>query len=371
MLSNAVRRYAPFVLLCALFSLEAPAVFAITYHVTDLGNGYGYSINASGDVAGEHDTGGYDNGAIYHGVLFHAGQTTDLGALSTGEYSVAEGVNDSDQVVGWSQTAPKSTQTAFLYSNDGIHSLGALPGDTESGAEAINNSGQITGFSGIRAFLYSGGSMSPLGVPSGSIGAKGLAINSSGQVAGLTYIGILDSHNQNETHSYLYANGTAMDIGTLPGDVTSEATAINSSGVVTGWSAPNTYDATGFLMSHAYIYSNGKMTDLGTAFGDATMPEGINSSGQIVGIGVTGYYARGFIYSQNKFTDLDTLLDPSSSGYTIDEAYSINDSGQIAGFGSTPGGQLDALLLTPVPEPCTATLLMLTFARCLTGRKRA
>jgi probable HAF family extracellular repeat protein len=54
-------------------------------------------------------------------------------------------------------------------------------------------------------------------------------------------------------------------------------------------------------------------------------------------------------------TDLNSLV--PGSGWTLESATAINDSGQIVGMGTNPAGQGDAFLLTPVPEPCTLALL--------------
>jgi probable HAF family extracellular repeat protein len=57
-------------------------------------------------------------------------------------------------------------------------------------------------------------------------------------------------------------------------------------------------------------------------------------------------------------TDLNALISPSS-GWTLQIATAINDSGQIVGHGLNSAGQQDAFLLTPTPEPATLSLLAL------------
>jgi len=93
-----------------------------------------------------------------------------LGYLPNGLMSWANGINGSGQVVGWSELNTGGYTHAFLY---GVFSpggqpqmvdLGTLPGGTTSQASGINNSGQVVGFSNItsgayHAFLYSGGTM--------------------------------------------------------------------------------------------------------------------------------------------------------------------------------------------------------------------
>jgi uncharacterized membrane protein len=89
-----------------------------------------------------------------------SGVATDLGALAPSDYSSsANGVNEREQVVGWSTTIPlgRGCQLdlvgcpihAVLWARSGgISDLGTLPGDTLSAASNINFFGQVIGSSG-------------------------------------------------------------------------------------------------------------------------------------------------------------------------------------------------------------------------------
>ena len=63
-----------------------------------------------------------------------------------------------------------------------------------------------------------------------------------------------------------------------------------------------------------------------------------------------------FLYSGGVMYDLNNLI-PANSGWTLEQATGINDSGQICGNGVNPSGQPEAFLLTPTPEPSTLVLL--------------
>jgi probable HAF family extracellular repeat protein len=77
---------------------------------------------------------------------------------------------------------------------------------------------------------------------------------------------------------------------------------------------------------------------------------GINRAGVVVGkMQVPGgqfVNFHAFVTVNGKMTDLNTLI-PPGSGWVLDEAYSINDAGQITGYGEH-NGQTRGFLLTPV-----------------------
>ena len=68
---------------------------------------------------------------------------TDLGTLG-GSSSGAGGINNSGQVVGWSDITGNSAGRAFLYDGTAMQDLGTL-GGTTSEALGINDSGQFVG----------------------------------------------------------------------------------------------------------------------------------------------------------------------------------------------------------------------------------
>ena len=319
-----------------------PSAHAAT--ITDLGTLGGTSsnatgINASGQVVG---TSALAGDKVLHAFLYSAGRMTDLGTLG-GTTSSARGINDSGQIVGNSSPSGDQPRHAFLYSGGVMTDLGTLAGGS-SIANAINASGQIAGFSDLPggtfdAFLYSGGVMKDLGTLGGSFsGAYG--INAAGQVVGNAALTDFFPY-----HAFLYTGGRMTDLGTL-GD-NSGALAINDSGQVVGGSR------VGGSFNRAFLYSGGTMKSLGTLPGDNQSNAGsINATGQIVGYSLgaeSPFASRAVFYAGGTMTDLNSQL-PAGSGWVLEFATGINDSGQITGYGMI-NGQRHAFLLTGVNIP--------------------
>ena len=73
----------------------------------------------------------------------------DLGTLG-GSHSLGNGINNSGQIVGYSDTIGDTATHAFVFDSTGMHDLGTL-GGTSSQGYGINNSGQVVGYSGTTA----------------------------------------------------------------------------------------------------------------------------------------------------------------------------------------------------------------------------
>jgi probable HAF family extracellular repeat protein len=154
-------------------------------------------------------------------------------------------------------------------------------------------------------------------------------------------------------------------LGTLPGFAQGEATAINDAGQIAGFAfesisgSPNSY--------RAFVY-DGTMHDLG-APGIQSLAEDINASGVVVGESYLSSGWHAFIYSDGIVYDLNEYLAVSGTGWTIEFATGINDSGQIAVLGWSALGQAGAILTPctscaarPLPVPATIALLGLGLA---------
>ena len=107
---------------------------------------------------------------------------------------------------------------------------------------------------------------------------------------------------------------------------------INNAGQVIG--------ADSSIGQQAILYDHGEIIKLGTLDQERSYPLGINDYGQVVGFvytpesGATASVIRAFLYSEGKMTDLNSLID-SEFGLILNDAFDINNHGQIVGMCST------------------------------------
>jgi probable HAF family extracellular repeat protein len=302
---------------------------------------------------------------------------TDLGTLG-GSNSSAFAINDLGQVVGCADTVSSLGHSFIWSAASGMHDIGTLGHGPRSYSCAlgINNAGQVVGYTnsgnGLPYFWTQRGGMQSLGTLGGS-GGSAYAINSSGQVVGGSWLA-----SNLGFHAFLWtASAGLQDLGSLGGE--SAAAAINDSGDVVGQS----FLSDG-LTERAFLWTqDGGMQDLQLSDSD-NAAFAINNLGVMsVSIGNQGYVRStdgllkkignstgfsvsdrnvvvgrsnlptgevGFIWTQaDGLQNLNDLV-PPNSGWNIQIANAINQSGQIVATGSN-GVTSHALLLTPTKQP--------------------
>jgi probable HAF family extracellular repeat protein len=265
-------------------------------------------INNSGEIAG--DTGSPQVASLWNGKNW-----TQLGILPGGNSSLASGINDFGQVVGWSN--PNGIESAFLWTPSNPNGTTGSMIDLGTGyAAAINGKGQITG----QAVATNGNAF--LWTPSSPNGTSGTMIA----------LGTLDPS----------ANG---------GNASSWGVALNRSGVVVGASNPS--GATSESQTHAVIWQQGTnggytLTDLNTVIASGAgwtlrWADAINDSGDIVveatNSSFSGWYAL--------------LLTPSTTAAAL-AAATISTSTQSTGVipaTSTASPQVPSGSNTPLASP--------------------
>jgi probable HAF family extracellular repeat protein len=351
---------------------------------------FAYAINNGGWIVGQSQNGAIDPSTGWPespAVIWRQGHIASLGTLG-GTQGIGAAINDRGQAIGASLTAtpdpfansqlsacflcnlgsfygtfsgstiffPATTEThAFLWENGTMRDLHTL-GGPDSNAFAINDRGEVAGWS-FTSFVANPSTGVPTVDPfywspeDGMIDLGGLGgtygsvvwINNGGQIAGASNL-----PGDTTEHPFIWSKSQGMkDLGTLGGTF-GHPDWINDAGEVVGFS----YLA-GDQNGHAFLWRHGVMTDLGT-IGTDLDSEGysINSQGQVAGTSFTFGEGdlHGFLWENGgPIVDLNTLVVPASSTQII-AAILINDSGDIAGFGTDSDGNNYAVLLIPCDE---------------------
>ncbi len=315
----------PFPFLAALSLFTHPLDAAPPqYHVTVLGPGNAYGVNASGQVSGYW---GVPGGIVVHAVRWMGNTPTDLGA-SGGNNSWGYGINASGQVAGRiDNRAVRWTGTTAEY----LDSLGPNPNDSDDYGYGINDSGQVAGRITTQVVRWTGTIPTDLNPTSPTYG---FGINASGQIAGFSAF-----HH----HAVRLSGETIELLGGLVPEAETDAVAINDSGQVVGASSTFGYFS-------AVRWTGAIPENLGNLGGHGRAL-GINASGDVVGMSDTADGDRApFLYTGGTMFNLNALLLPGSGITKLGIHYEgncINDRGQIAANGVI-NGLTGGLLLTPV-----------------------
>lgn len=299
--------------------------------ISTLGTWSAMDINNSGQIVGE---------ANGHAVIWNNGTMTDMGTLGGGnnignpDFSYATDINNSGHVLGNSTgySSFPGEQSPFMWV-DGVMTPLSTFGAGARGF-SINDYKQAVGFSTAEGSAWSYG----VNIDSSRAGfMMAFDVNNSGQVVGSGWGGAaLLSYNESVT---------------VLNPMTA-AFSINDRSQVAGTTADG----------QAAVWDNGMLTIIGPTYniyGNLTKLLEINNAGQVVGPVLMNNNSP-YFWDNGAGIDLNSLVD--GTGWIINSAQSINDWGQIVGYGTISGRQ-EAFLLSPaapVPEPSTAVLLLVT-----------
>lgn len=350
-------------LLLSGLALPQTVQAAPAYSFTDLGLlRTGDDFSSANDInAAGHAVGVSGSLTIERAILWQRGATIDLGPLPGEFTSMAEGINNRGQIVGGARRESDDSSRAFhavIWNDRAITPLAELPDAQESLALAINSPGQVVGYSGSadgrRPVVWVDGAVTPLSADAG----EAQDINDRGQIVGsVGGTAVLWESSA--------SGGTPL--GDLPGGADSSAAyAINEAGQIVGQGSV----ADGV---HAFLWLGGTMLDLGVLPGsESSRAFDINNRGQVVGTSrdEDAPANRAFLFEDGEMLDLNALVG-DLDGWLLLSAQAINDRGQIVGQAfSADLSEFHAFLLTPVPEPGAAGLLLLGLLGVRAVRRR-
>jgi probable HAF family extracellular repeat protein len=341
----------------ALVLLSAQAGATLTYRIVDLGTlggvmSRGYAVNESGQVAGV----ARDASAAFSAAYWNGGPAAQTMGSLGGSAGEAHAINDDGWATGWS-SRPGSMYGAFLWKPDPVSGAMAMTDLGFNGwGRDISNSGAIVGqwySSSTQAYLWENMEDGPVALPTetGVTESQATGINDSGVITGWTYASGYRAVQWSNDSGH-----TCVSLAGLGGSLT-QALDINASGSMVGWGSP-----VGSTPYHACFWQDpSTVLDLGTLGGTESQAFALNRHNTVVGTArVSSNYHRAFVWEgSGSLVNLNTLVDPSTPGWTLECAYDINDNGQIVGSGLI-GGQEHAFLANPsVPEPASCALLAL------------
>ena len=283
-----------------------------------IGGAFGASatgINASGEVVG------YINTATdSYLVVWQNGQTsvTDLSSVPALLGAV---INDQGEIAGSASVEPFTLLNGLLT---------PLSDPGHATVYGINNQGVIVGHfsnggpdSAVEWLLGVPTELTPLpGNPQLLYEASANGINNSGEIVGTS-----------NGHATLWRNGVPADLGVLSLYDSSTAYAINDQGEIAGTDISQLgHD------SIAVVWKNGaisRLENLPGAYDDYA--SGLNDAGVVVGkIQEFQQYYHAVAWIDGQVIDLNSLL-PANSGWVLQDATGINDSGVIVGTGTYNG----------------------------------
>jgi probable HAF family extracellular repeat protein len=285
-----------------------------------------FRVNDGGAVAGmtkEHRAAWWTE---KHGLT-----TIDLPAGF--HHAEATDVNLHEQVLGTASTADGARRQSFLYA-DGKLTL--VEGDSAK-AIAINAHGDLAGEAKLAGTSSTGPALWKQGKPvalGACCGGRATALNDRGEVVGEAY------DKQGRYQAFVWDEKAGLRrLG--PADTYSTAVAINQRGHVVVYA----------FTEGSSLYRDGNLTAMELSKRWPSQPRAMNGCDIVVGsFGSNSDESEAFLWDEKSgFRNLNELL-PKSSGWKLEVAISINEHGEIAGWGDH-GGEDDAgFLLIPVPQ---------------------
>jgi uncharacterized membrane protein len=314
----------------ATLAVAGAAIAQPTYTVIDLGTLGGpasaaFSVNSLGRAVGVSPLAD----ANWRGLASGAGPTEQINPLAGDSQCWGFGISPSGALIAESFNMGDTIVHGILASGGTTTSLGPMS------PRGINTFGTIVGHQLVQdptlgplhtPVTWQAGTITALPTLGGTFGFAA-AINDQDWIAGWTM-----PAGDAAYRATLWINNVPSDLGTLGGNA-SQAYAISNSRAVAGWGRTV---AGAMHAMHLSLSATGTVairTDLGTLDGSSSVAYGVNSFSWVVG--TSG--GRAFVWrAGGPLVDLNSTLSPGS-GWVLEQAWAISDSGYIAGAGTKDG----------------------------------
>jgi hypothetical protein len=207
------------------------------------------------------------------------------------------------------------------------------------------------GVGSFHAFRYESGTMSDLGTVSVYNGyARGHGINDAGEIVGRASLTTFFSSDKHMAH--WETDGTLNSVTTSGTYSTGQQ--INNNGVIVGNGR-----VSGSNTQYGMIWDSGVLTVLGDLGGNGSRLWSINDAGVAVGWARDADNIKWALVTYDggqTIVDLNTLVTGLGDFTTLNEAYDVNENGNIAGYGTLSDGSQGAFVISIVPIPAAVWL---------------
>jgi hypothetical protein len=322
--------------------------------VTDLGaNLVPMGLNNADQVVGDvvNPISNADQAALWNGSL------QMLGPLSPGDESDAYAISSGGRITGDDFAGTSSVHGAYWNGGGNAFQVGPFGGFDDNDDTVVTDAdtaGDLVGFS-PNSDSVNMGFFDHAGTPT-TVGAAALGDQVGGTAVGaITPDGteMLGDTSTTDTTYYLWStadpsgsSGTELNITPVEDDALLDAGAEFGSGISGSLASDGTvlgYTGSGASKTYYIRLPSGTETKVTGLF----RPSAVNASHSVVGYIFTPSNAEhAAIWQNGVVTDLNTLLPPGTSGWTLLEATAINDSGDIAGIALHNGQDVGFLMKT-------------------------
>jgi probable HAF family extracellular repeat protein len=243
-------------------------------------------------------------------------------------FSECTGINSRGEAVGTASTVDSTRRVAFVVRQNKAELLSG----EQARANGIGEDGTVVGqrlVPGSKSAgpaLWKNNSLIDLKI---CCAGSARSSNAQGMVAGDTY------DKEGRYHAFVWDAVHGARLLAVPGEEYSSAIALNGRGDILVKATPGGY----------FEYSRNKRNPIDLPKGT---PHAMNNDGIVVGsFGPNPEAQRAFVWDKGHgMQDLNTLV-PANSGWTLEVASSVNDRGEIVGWGDHNGKENAGFLLRP------------------------